>query len=99
MTPPTTSPTPAPIPAAATRPGPLFYAALAAPLIVLMWAYQPNMGEMVHAWATRAQYSHGYLVPAFAALLLWLRRDKLDVAAMKPTYWGLAVLFVAVAMR
>jgi exosortase len=99
MTSPTPTTTPAPLPTPAPRPGTWFYVALATPLIVLMWAYWPNLGEMANAWANRAQYSHGYLVPAFAALLLWLRREQLDLRSMRPTLWGAAVLLVAVAMR
>lgn len=47
---------------------------------------------MVQRWTTEPQYSHGYLIPVFAAALLWLRRDRIHVDALRPNVWGLPVL-------
>src|SRR5262249_51522830 len=73
---------PAPATDAMTLPRPtarprLLLAGLAAPLAVVLWAYWPTLAETQRTWATNPQYSHGYLVPLFALLLLWLRRDRL----------------------
>ncbi|MFL5330436.1 MAG: exosortase/archaeosortase family protein [Gemmataceae bacterium] len=40
------------------------------------WAYWPTFVSLTTVWHDNAQYSHGYLVPPFAAYLLWLRRDQ-----------------------
>jgi exosortase len=64
------------------------FAALPATLLVfacLAWAFGSTLAELAHVWKTNDQYSHGYLVPGFALLLLWLRRDKLDRAAARPS--------------
>lgn len=85
------SPTPVP------RSLPIFLCATA--LCVTGWAYWPNLAEMAHAWSHNPQYSHGYLVPGFAALLLWLRRDKLDATALAPSWWGAPFLLLGVGLR
>ncbi len=50
----------------------------------LVWAFGSTLAELAHVWSTNDQYSHGYLVPGFALLLLWLRRDRLDRQALRP---------------
>src|SRR5256885_92178 len=40
-----------------------------------------------------------YLVPAFAALLLWLRRDRLKLVELGPSWWGAAFLAAGLGMR
>ena len=49
-----------------------------------LWAFGSTLAELVYVWRTNDQYSHGFLVPAFALFLLWLRRDKLDRSALRP---------------
>jgi exosortase len=50
----------------------------------LVWAFGSTLAELAHVWSTNDQYSHGYLVPGFALLLLWLRRERLDRQAVRP---------------
>jgi exosortase len=64
-----------------------------------LWAYWPTLTDMAWRWGHDPQYSHGYLVPAFAAYLLWARRKKLLTADLRPHAWGLALLGGAVALR
>ena len=66
---------------------------------VLLWAFAPTLAELGHRWATDTQYSHGYLVPAFAVVLLWLRRDRCAAIAPCSSWWGLALLGLGVALR
>jgi exosortase len=77
----------------------LFAGGLLAGLGATLWAFWTTLGEAAQRWAHDPQYSHGYLVPAFAGLLLWLRRGRLDRAALAPSWWGLAVLLAGVAAR
>jgi exosortase len=81
------------------RPRPLLLAALLPPLACLLWAFWPSLVELAHAWQYNPQYSHGYLVPAFAAVLLWLRRDRLRDAELRPSVWGLPLLAAGLALR
>jgi exosortase len=85
-----TAPHPAPVLAAAG-----FLAGLGA----CVWAFWTTLGEAAQRWAHDPQYSHGYVVPVFAVLLLLLRRRQLDRAAVAPSWWGLPVLLAGVAAR
>jgi exosortase len=49
-----------------------------------LWAFGSTLADLALVWRTNDQYSHGFLVPPFALLLLWLRRDKLDRSAIRP---------------
>jgi exosortase len=63
----------------------------------LLWAYAPELRGMAERWSNDPQYSHGYLVPAFAAVLLWLRRGLL--AGGRGSWWGLALLAAGLPLR
>jgi exosortase len=63
----------------------------------LLWSYWPILVEISEKWASDPQYSHGFLVPIFAAVLLWLRRAQLT--ALAPSYWGLPFLVVGLGLR
>jgi exosortase len=85
---------------AAGRPGSLPHLTLLAVLLLsLLWSYGNSLAEMTERWARDPQYSHGFLVPVFAAFLLWLRRDRLKPAAFSPSVWGLLLLLAALALR
>jgi exosortase len=75
----------------------VFTAALVLP--PLLWAYWPTLAEMAWRWAHDPQYSHGYLVPLFAAYLLWSRRQRLLDREVRPAIWGGCILVVAVGLR
>jgi len=67
--------------------------------LAMLWSYWPTLGTMVERWWSDPQYSHGFLVPLFAAAVLWSRRDWWDKARWQPSWWGLPVLAIAAAMR
>jgi exosortase len=48
---------------------------LIAAIEVLLWAHWNSLVFTAIGW-DNPKYSHGYLVPMFAAVLLWLRRDE-----------------------
>ena len=58
----------------------------------LVWVCWPGLSAMVQKWSEDPRYSHGFLVPAFAAFLLWYRRDRLAGVRWEPSGWGLAML-------
>jgi exosortase len=65
----------------------------------LLWASWPTWGTMAERWSTDPRYAHGYLVPAFALVLLWLRRDRLAGAEPRPSWWGLPLIAVGAALQ
>jgi exosortase len=66
---------------------------------VLLWAYWSTLAVMADKWSTDPQYSHGFLVPAFAAWLLWHRRALLADSPAAPSSWGLVLIGVGLAMN
>ena len=62
---------------------------------LLVWSYADAFREMESRWSSDPQYSHGYLVPLFAAGLLWLRRGQVRSWSFQPSVWGLPVLAAA----
>jgi exosortase len=75
------------------------WAVAGAALVTLLWAFWTTLAEAAQRWGHDPQYSHGYLVPIFAAALLWLRRERLHGADLTPTWWGLAILLAGVTLR
>lgn len=67
--------------------------------LLVLWSYWPTLGEVVARWWDDPQYSHGFLVPPFAAGLLWLRRGQLNGRTLTMSAWGLPLLLVGVALR
>jgi exosortase len=63
---------------------------------LLFW---PTLVALVRAWNREADYSHGFLVPPIAALLLWLRRDTLPKTSLVPGWGGLALLAASFGLR
>src|SRR5262245_58728785 len=55
----------------------------------LGWSYAPDLSEFVARWRGDPSYSHGFLVPLFAGLLLWLRREQNPGLVWQPNLWGL----------
>jgi len=66
---------------------------------LLLWAYWTTLAELNRLWSHDPQYSHGYLVPAFALYLLWQRRRKLDGVSFTMDKWGLLLIALGTALR
>ena len=75
----------------------------AALALALAWAYWPTITSLIAQWDRSPDYSHGFLVPVFAAWLLWVRRSLLtsDAPAHSGTSLGLGVvsLVASIVMR
>src|SRR5262245_12932696 len=63
--------------------------------ITLLWAYGPTLLSLVQRWASDPQASHGFLVPVFALLLLWQRRERMPVWDRGFSWWGVVLLGAA----
>lgn len=84
-----------PFPARGGRPALLVGLALACGLL---WAYWPTLVGLVQRWSSDPQYTHGYVIPVFALIVLWFRRSDFP-ANLRPSWWGLVVVAVAVVLR
>jgi exosortase len=79
----------------ANGPAPLLLVLLAA----LVWNAWSMLGDMQRKWINDPTYQHGWLVPVFAVVILWLRRDRLPAAAAQPQWWALALIGLGAAMQ
>jgi exosortase len=69
-------------------------------MAALVWVYWPSLVLLTKRWSQDPQYTHGYVVPLFAALVLWLRRDRFPGPTRSSLgLWGLAWLLVAAVGR
>jgi exosortase len=66
---------------------------------LLLWGYWPSLSEMFTKWRHDAHYTHGFLVPIFAGILLWLRRSQVPALLPRPSWWGVLLLGGAALFR
>src|SRR5260370_20892960 len=69
------------------------YVAIAILLVVL---YYRVAVKLVYDWYTIPDYSHGFLVPFFAAFLIWDKRKVLKATPIKQTWSGIALVVFAI---
>lgn len=68
-------------------------------LATVIWSYWGSLTETAQRWQDDPQYSHGWVVPAFSAYLLYRRRNMIRTPHFQPRWWGLIVVALAVAVR
>jgi exosortase len=71
------------------------YAIIAVLLCVL---YYRVALKLVYDWYTIPDYSHGFLVPLFAAFLVWDQRKVLSSIPIKQTWAGIALVVVSIGV-
>lgn len=72
--------------------------ALAALLAAVLFAFHAPLSDMIHEWATKPDYSHGFFVAPFALYLLWTRREMLPRSADWPDGRGLVFIAIGIAL-
>lgn len=65
----------------------------------VIWVFGNTLSILPNIWEEQPQYSHGYLVPAFAAILLWMRWQPLGDATPAERWAGAAMIGVSVLLR
>jgi exosortase D (VPLPA-CTERM-specific) len=60
--------------------------------------YFPVLRLLVAQWWDDPNYSHGFLIPLFAAFVIWERRERLCRIAAKPALSGLVLLIASLAL-
>ena len=74
--------------------------ARAAVLVALVGlAWHRTLAMLWETWSTNDNYSHGPLIPATSLVLVWMRRDRLRVLAVRPEARGLALVALGCAMQ
>ncbi len=60
--------------------------------VVVGFLYYKVLGRLVLDWWTDPNFSHGFLVPAFSAFIIWQKRKELAGMKPKPSWFGLVVV-------
>lgn len=76
----------------------LLWTTLGLLLVALIAGYWNALSELLACWQD-PQYSHGWLVPVFAAALVWMRREPLVEAPAAQRWSGVALLGGSLAAR
>ena len=66
---------------------------------IVILAYGRPLVDLARLWLDASDYQHCFLVPVFAAFLLWHRREMLEGAAIEGSLWGVWLLALSVLMR
>jgi exosortase len=53
---------------------------------------------MVSDWASKKEYSHGFLIPLISAYIIWTKKDVLRLSAMQPDARGIFILIIGLAL-
>jgi exosortase len=67
-------------------------AALVVVIIVLGWAYAPNLRGLYATWDRDPNYSHGFLVIPVALVIAWRRWVETEASAIAPAWWAWVAL-------
>ncbi len=74
------------------------WAILGGLLLALIWCYWNTLTTVARAW-DNPKYSHGYLVPLFTAVLIWMRREPFVKVTDSARWSGFAVIALGLAVR
>lgn len=50
----------------------------------VIWIYRPLLARLIETWTSNREYSHGFLVPVFAGIVLWSRRSLIPGSFSTP---------------
>ncbi len=65
-----------------------------------LWSYWPTFTDLIAVWRRSDEHSSGLLVPFLAAYILWVRRQDLRSAPVRPAlFLGLGAFLLAQAVR
>ena len=72
--------------------------ALAIICLLIVAVYYQVLGKLVSDWWQIPDFSHGFLVPFFAAYLVWEKREVLRGTKVTPSWNGIAVMALGLAV-
>jgi exosortase len=62
------------------------------------WIYWSTLAHLVGQWWNDPNFSHGFFVPLFSAFVIWQDRSRLARLVPKPSWAGLVVLLLGLAV-
>jgi len=60
--------------------------------------YYKVVFKLIFDWWNDPNFSHGFFVPLFAGFVVWQSRRKIESAPVKPSWFGLFVIFGSLAL-
>jgi exosortase len=64
----------------------------------LVYLYIPVLSDMGQRWIDDPRYTHGWLVPLFSLFLLWWFGAQ-ETADLRPSWWGVPIVLVGLAIH
>jgi exosortase len=77
---------------------PRFLAGSAAICLLTAVIYAPVLAKLMIDWWQIPDFSHGFLVPIFAAYLVWEKRGTLRATRIDPSWSGIAVMALGIVI-
>jgi len=69
-------------------------------VMVLLWAFWPTVDWLVSKWSADSSYSHGFLVPIMAGVLVYMKRERITRWFGQPQWYAaMGLLAVVVGLR
>ena len=68
-------------------------------VLTTAWAYWDTIVSLLKEWQSNDDYSAGQLVPMVGVFFVWVERERLRKCVLRPCWWGILVVFAAVAAR
>ena len=59
-----------------------------------LWLYGPTLAHLVAQWWRDPNFSHGFFVPLFSALIIWQERRRLTQLPLRPSWSGLGIMIL-----
>lgn len=78
-----------------SRSATLLLAGITVFIVVMYW---DGLGYLVQQWLAKEEYSHGFLIPFVALYLLWQNKAALERLECRGSWWGVAVVMMALAL-
>lgn len=66
--------------------------------VCIGFAYADGLTYLVEQWLIDDNYSHGFFIPLIVCWLIWLKRERMAAAGLTPSWWGAAVLVMALGL-
>lgn len=64
---------------------------------VLAFIFYEGLSATVRAWSTE-EYSHGYMIPAVVAFLIWQKKDQLERVRFDDAWTGVFIVLIGIAL-
>ena len=67
--------------------------------VAFAWSYWPVFGELIGAWNSQPDYSHGWFVVPLTGYMLWTRRSMLSTRSSSLAWGGALLIALSIVIR